>query len=664
MRFHVVGLRFAAVCGLVGLPSVSVPAADYSGLVEQVRAAATSHRALSAADLDAAASQLRTALSRIQPSARKPRAPGQPGIDWSALEKQASNPKEADPALLGQIEKSIASQSHGFDPPEFRGLARAVRRYANVVEASAAGAGKAGFERQLGGLAGVLEKATGADGFGPLEEAGPLLEKLDDTLQAPNVVAEVRRAIGKPNVFVDVHESLLAQAANRPVDEVAPIDEVILGVRQRGTGHTQGFVNLDFVPSQDNATIDLLLGATNHSHTRGGRGPVTVCSQGTTQLNARRRILIDDERAYGLAPEADASAHSETEGIGVRAHLGKNLIRRIASKRADEMRPQGDAIAAGRARERLRSRFESQTQEAVNNLSSNYQSQFREPLLIHELYPEMLHLNTTDLRLHSIAKKMLTGEVGAATSPPTPIDTAVLSARVHQTAVANVASTWLAGRTITKEQVEAEYGRRGVPLPAVFSQAVGDDDNDKGDDGDQKPWSVRFAAQKPLQLEVGDDRVTATLKGEAFTSGERTVGPMNVKATYRLEPAPGGARLIREGDIEIAPPGGKWREGDKPSVDERVIRRRLRKRVETVLKETIDVEPLKLPGQLESAGPLPIEQLTSRKDGWISAGWRKKDPVIYEGPVVEEVRTALPGEVSSTNSGMTGSNGRIQIERN
>lgn len=239
---------------------------------------------------------------------------------------------------------------------------------------------------------------------------------------------------------------------------------------------------------------------------------------------------------------------------------------------------------------------------------------------------------------------MLTGQVGAASSPPPPADRAVLSARVHQTAITNAASVWLAGRTITKQEVEEEYARRGWTLPDVFAKGV-EDDEEGGESADEdKPWSVRFSPTKPLDLDVGDDRVTATLHGDAFTSGDREVGPMDIKASYRIEPSPSGARLVREGDLEIAPPGGKWRDGDKPSLDERVIRRRLRKRVERVLAESIDVGPLPLRGQLESAGPLPIERLASRKDGWITAGWREKGTTFFDATPVGEPVPAVPSE--------------------
>jgi hypothetical protein len=54
----------------------------------------------------------------------------------------------------------------------------------------------------------------------------------------------------------------------------------------------------------------------------------------------------------------------------------------------------------------------------------------------------------------------------------------------------------------------------------------------------------------------------------------------------------------------------------------------------------VDVEPLKLPGELQAAGPLPMEQLEARKDGWLAVGWRKKDPVTVTTSVTEAIAPA------------------------
>ena len=112
---------------------------------------------------------------------------------------------------------------------------------------------------------------------------------------------------------------------------------------------------------------------------------------------------------------------------------------------------------------------------------------------------------------------------------------------------------------------------------------------------------------------------------------------MDVWAAYKVGRLDGRICLVRDGDVQIYPPGFVPGGRQKLSVQETSLRRILQKRFNKVFDEVLEIEPLQLPGQLASAGPLPLEQLEARKDGWLAAGWRKADPVIYaSGPMVRE----------------------------
>ena len=65
----------------------------------------------------------------------------------------------------------------------------------------------------------------------------------------------------------------------------------------------------------------------------------------------------------------------------------------------------------------------------------------------------------------------------------------------------------------------------------------------------------------------------------------------------------------------------------------------------------IDVEPLPLKGELAAAGPLPMNQLVARKDGWVAAGWRKPYPVVYESAPQEIIVSGEP--TLATSAGAT-----------
>jgi hypothetical protein len=230
----------------------------------------------------------------------------------------------------------------------------------------------------------------------------------------------------------------------------------------------------------------------------------------------------------------------------------------------------------------------------------------------------MLHLSTSDSQLSVVARKSLSDQIAAFTPPPAVDPDAVMAARVHETLVNNVAEITLGGRTITQQFVEEQIRKNNGTLPESL-----------GSDADQPPWSITFAKRKPVALDADDSRVKLTVRGERFTSGDREFPAMDIWAAYRIEPGPGTIRLVRDGDVQIYPPGFVPGGAEKLTVAETSLRRILQKRFNKVFKEVVDVEPLKMPGQLEAAGPLPMEQLVARKDGWVAAGWRKKDRVVY-----------------------------------
>jgi hypothetical protein len=595
-------------------------AGDLATLAANPLGSPEAFRPVSEGTLATAAGKLRAALGPLDRLlARSPSGSNwKKYLDWPALEAQAASGSNADPATLRRLQKLLDAGENGLEMHQFATVRRAVTAYAEAAEAAKSPEAQAAYAQRLDKLAAAVAAGAAAGTTEALDPVGPLLAKLADSGQAPGVVARVRSAVDRPNLYLDIDESLLGSAVNRVVDERAPINDTVLGTRIRGTGHTTGLVLLDFVPALDQAIVDIALDATNHSDTRGSQGPVTVRTHGTTKVDARKRIMIDDERVSALPVEAHASTSTRTAGIGVSKRFGQNLIRKIASRKIAEMRPKAEAISEQKARERVRQQFDSQTAGAIAQAQSDYQAKFRRPLMDRGWYPEMLHLTTSDSRLSVVARKALTDQIAAFTPPPAVDPDAVMAARIHETLVNNAAEITLGGRTITQQFVEEQIKKNNGTLPEAL-----------GNDPDQAPWSITFAKRKPLELDADDSRVKMTVRGTRFTSGDREFPAMDIWAAYRIEPTEGKIRLVRDGDVQIYPPGFVPGGGEKLTVAQTSLRRILQKRFGKVFKEVVDVEPLKMPGQLAGAGPLPMEQFVARKDGWVAAGWRKKDQVVY-----------------------------------
>ena len=635
---HVAPLAITLALASVTTPSV---AADLATLGSQPLGAGEAFRPVSEGRLAAAASKLRESIGPLDRLLARS-ASGESWkkyLDWPALQQQAASGSRADVTTLRRIFGRLDSGENGLEMPQFAAVRRAVGSYLEAADTASNAQAADVYGQRLDKLAAAVATAAATGTPEPLDAVGPLLARLEDSGQAPGAVARIRGAVNRPNLFLEVDESLLAHGVNRPVNDVSPINDTVLGTRVRGTGHTDGLVFLDFVPSSDRATVDIALDATNHSDTKGSQGPVTVRTLGTTKVGARKRMLIDDQRIVALPVDAHASTDTRTAGIGVNKKFGQRLIRKIASRKIAEMRPQAEAIAEGKALAKVREQFESQTADPISRASRDYQAKFRRPLMERGWYPEMLNLSTTQSRLQVTARKSLADQVAAFTAPP-PVDPdAVLSARVHESMVNNSAEITLGGRTITQKFVEEQLKKNNMAVPAELKN-----------DADQQPWSITFAKRRPVELDVDNNRVKMTVRGTRYTSGEREFDAMDVWATYRIEPGHPGVRLVRDGDVQIYPPGFVPGGGEKLNVQQTSLRRILQKRFNKVFKEVVDVEPLKLPGEMEKAGPLPIEQLDARKDGWVAAGWRKPYPVVYESAPQEIIVSGEPTLATSVGA--------------
>jgi hypothetical protein len=632
--------RSVAALAIVGVACGAAVGSDLSDLAAEARGQKEAFKAVEAPVLQQAAAGVREALAPLGRLLDRSKSGSgwRTYLDWNTLSEVAADTyaqRDAgvDADLIDRLQMRFETGANGLAMPQFARVRRALDRYRRAAEAAVADDAKQRHAEILERLATALEAADADGKSDSLEPVGLVLNELEATGQSLDLVNRVRSVTGRPNLFLDVEESLLATAVNREVDQEEPVDEVIVGTRVRGTGRTTGTVRLDFIPSTAAAAFELVFNAVNHSKTHGGRGPVTVFSTGETQLQASKRVTVDDQDITAGPTEATASAHSSPAGIAVSKRFGQKMVRKIASRKSAELRPRADAEASMKAREKLRRQFDAETAGPISQARDDFRHRFREPLIERDWYPDLLSMSTSESRLSILARKAISDQIAAVTLPPETAAEAVLSARVHDTLVNNVAEITLAGRTITQEDIEQLVESRELDMPEAF-----------GSDPDQEPWSITFARKRPVELDVDDGWLQITIRGDGFTSGDRAFPGMDIWAAYRVGQVDGDPNrlcLIRDGEVQIYPPGFEPGGGDRLTVQETSLRRILTRRFSRIFKDVVELEPLQLPGQLEAAGPLPVVELLVRKDGWISAGWRAKDVEDASEPVAEAV-TLIP----------------------
>ena len=562
--------------------------------------------------------------------------------------------------------------------PQFAAVRRAVGGICEAADAATNPQAAETYLQRLDKLAAAVAAGAAAGTPDHLDPVGPLLARLEESGQAPGAVARIRAAVTRPNLFVEVDEGLLAKAVNRPVNEVSPINDVVLGTRVRGIGRTSGFVRLDFVPSLERAIVDIALDATNESDTKGSQGPVTVRTLGTTKVDARKRLIIDDKRITALPVEARTSTDTRTAGIGVNKKFGQRLIRRIASRKIAEMRPQAEAIAEGQGRgRRCGSSSRRRRPTAISRASRDYQAKFRRPLMERGWYPETAPPHhRAHSRLCVVARKSLADQIAAFTPPPAVDPDAVISARAPRVDGqqrrgdhARRPDDHAAVRRGAAEEEQhrhaagtAERRRPEAVVDHVRQAAAGGTRRRRRPREDDRPWH-RLHLRRP--------RVSAR-----WTSGR----PTAIEPGHRASGSSATAtcRSIRP---DFVPGGGKKLSGRRPRCggSSRSDSTRSSRKWSTSSR-------CSFPGELAEAGPLPMEQLDARKDGWVAAGWRNSDPVIHESAPWEVIVGGEPTMAASAacrssrrrswrrDASLTalpvewprrrGSNGRTQIERN
>jgi hypothetical protein len=608
-------LVFALAVAILGVAPVhgELPADRLERLAAEAELAAASFAPPAPPTLDATAGGLRRALEPLRAllARSKSGADWKEYLDWPALEAQAASGAAADPAALRELQQLFDAPETGLDMPEFVGVRRALTRHAEAADA-ARGTGSARFGQRLTALAGALRGAAAGGSTESLASVPPLLERLVESGQAAGLVREIRGSFARPNILLAVQERLVNTAIDRPIDTPMPVDEVMLGTRIRGMGRTTGNVRIDFVPAADRAAVDLVLVARNVSTTRGVRGPVTVHSLGVTDLGARRRIFVTPDSITASSVEATADTDSQITGIGVSSRCARRLIRKVASRKVAQSMPQAEAIASGRARDRLRSQFEEQTAPVLDQFRGQFRDRVRAPLEARGLYPEMLILGTSATELVVTARKAQAAQLAAGSPPPAPDPGNVITASVHESAVNNIFEQRFGGRRLTQDDVAKMAREFQAPMPASL-------DNE----ADQQPWAVTFAKHRPITLSAQDGRVKLMVRGDKFVSGEREFPGMDIWATYAIGRAPFGIVLLREGDVQIYPPGFRPGSGEKLSPAETSLRRILQRRFDKLLKPEIEIPDLEPKGQLAVVGRLPMNELVARRDGWIVAGWRQ-----------------------------------------
>jgi len=161
-------------------------------------------------------------------------------------------------------------------------------------------------------------------------------------------------------IVVRVSGEYLAPLIERPIDELLPVDEVILGVRALGEAQVAAQPRLIVADDPHRAAFTVTLAGTIHSRTVGRKGPVQIHNRSETRFTGKKRVVFLPGRGFvGEPAQIETETSSQTERIVPdRGGILGRAIEWRAWTRVDQSRERVEQIVRAKIEDRIQETFE------------------------------------------------------------------------------------------------------------------------------------------------------------------------------------------------------------------------------------------------------------------------------------------------------------------
>jgi hypothetical protein len=573
------------------------------------------------ADLAAARATVLTAVERLEAriAAAGPTAAGwREYLQIDALRQQLTQP-QPDLAKLDAVYQRFASGFEGLQLIWFADTRRALRTYLTTSRAIGQVQIAKQYQTALDKLAEAIERHAKSPTPDTAQEINSLVAWLDQAGQAPWVVAAIRNRLSHPNLELSISKAMIESRLGGPVTNQSPVRDCILGTDVYGTGQTQGNVTIELVPSEDTAIIDALFQGTINTNTVGYNGPVTIYSLGATSLGARKRLVFSAEQ-FGSQPTA-VSAVTSTTICDIQARMA--LIEKIARRKATQQKAEAESIAAQHAEQQFGQRMDQQVDEALGPANRDFQQKFRRLLTERGIFPELFRFASTTDQVRLIAKETGTAALAAPTTPPQAPRGSDVTLSLHESAINNLTAAALGGIVLDETRFE-EIITQYFNLPKRIETSK-----------DDETWAITFPERQPVSVAFTNNGFSITIRGQAFASEGRDYPAMNISAVYAIRKTDRGLRAVRQGGVEVFPPGFVPNSGQQLSGRQQVLRTAIGPRFERFLTEEIVPQNFVLKGEGSRAIELALTRWEAA-NGWLMMDWK----VVPHAEAPTKVQTA------------------------
>jgi|GEM_PF-486991 len=543
-------------------------------------------------------------------------------LGWSDLENVVAHDGPPDPGVVARLNGKLTANKTGLEMSYFRRVRDALAEYSNVAIAAANTQLPEQAGQQFDNLAAAIEAydANPASGDDALA-IGRALAWLDRSGQGTALAASIRQKYGQPNLFGSVSKRLAAVGMEQDVNQVTGVHENILGTDLHGTARMTGHTSLSLLENPRAATFNIFLGGTAVSNNIGYNGPVTVHTTGVTSVAANKQLQMTADGLIAYYAAANCRTNSTIHSLCARC----GLIEKVGWRRAEQQKPQAEAIASGRAAGRVAGQMDREAAGMVAEQNERYHDKFKKPLVRRNAFPADLTFSSTADRASVRMLEVAAGRVAAPAAPPQQEGEHDLAVLLHESLPVNMGEAALGGYELTDVRLEKLIkDDLKTELPEELRVTLADGTLDP----DKEPWSIIFAKELPVRAKFQDGGLWMAIRADGFTRGEGdkpgTYKPaitelIEISAAYKIEKTDVGATLRRDGDVVIRFPGRA--NPDQLTVRDNATVTFMRRKFRNMFKEEFAGQGIKLKGRWEQAGTLRLAEIKSG-GAWLSLGWR------------------------------------------
>ena len=171
-------------------------------------------------------------------------------LSWDPFKSELQKAKP-DNAVLGDAYKKLAAGYEGLELKWFADLRTALAHYLVIAASVGSPDLEPAFKHQVDELTQEIKSLSPHPTTDETWKISEHLLWLESARQAPEWVREIRGRFSAPNFHVQLSGELLESGVGGPIDDVAPIDDVILGTVIHGTGRTVGKTKASLAPNPD-----------------------------------------------------------------------------------------------------------------------------------------------------------------------------------------------------------------------------------------------------------------------------------------------------------------------------------------------------------------------------------------------------------------------------